>query len=102
MSENLSLKQNIFRNLSAELGPEPILATNTSSISITKIAAATIPDGETASSEKGKQSASRVVGTSDWVPWNDRHIKRFVLQACTTSTLSQSWFVRSLRNTLHL
>ncbi|KAK7691298.1 hypothetical protein QCA50_004692 [Cerrena zonata] len=62
VSENLALKQTIFRSLSAELGPEPILASNTSSISITKIAAATIPEGETASSEKGKKSASRVVG----------------------------------------
>ncbi|CAL1712028.1 unnamed protein product [Somion occarium] len=62
VSENLSLKEAIFRGLSAELGPEPILASNTSSISITKIAAATLPDGEGASSEKGKKSASRVVG----------------------------------------
>lgn len=62
VSENLSLKQSIFRSLSAELPPDTILATNTSSISITKIAAATIPEGETAASEKGKQSAGRVVG----------------------------------------
>ncbi|OBZ69845.1 putative 3-hydroxybutyryl-CoA dehydrogenase [Grifola frondosa] len=62
VSENLSLKQTIFRSLSTELSPSTILASNTSSISITKIAAATIPEGKTASDAEGKQSASRVVG----------------------------------------
>ncbi|KAI0077193.1 hypothetical protein K474DRAFT_1596520 [Panus rudis PR-1116 ss-1] len=62
VSENLSLKEAIFRNLSAEVSPDAILASNTSSISITKIAAATLLDGESASSEKGQKSASRVVG----------------------------------------
>ncbi|KAA1470528.1 hypothetical protein DENSPDRAFT_928919 [Dentipellis sp. KUC8613] len=62
VSENLSLKQSIFKSLSRELKPSSILATNTSSISITKIAAATIPEGETSASELGKASASRVVG----------------------------------------
>ncbi|EIM80730.1 uncharacterized protein STEHIDRAFT_142638 [Stereum hirsutum FP-91666 SS1] len=62
VSEKLDLKQNIFGDLSAQLGPDAILATNTSSISITKIAAATIPQGQTAASEAGKKSASRVVG----------------------------------------
>ncbi|KAM5545016.1 hypothetical protein V8D89_001127 [Ganoderma adspersum] len=61
-SENLSIKQNIFRILSAELSPKTILATNTSSISITKIAASTIPEGKTAADPEGKESASRVVG----------------------------------------
>ena len=61
-SENLSIKQNIFRTLSAELSPKTILATNTSSISITKIAASTIPEGKTAADPEGKESASRVVG----------------------------------------
>ncbi|KAJ3551619.1 hypothetical protein NM688_g4601 [Phlebia brevispora] len=62
VSENLELKKAIFRNLSAELNPSAILATNTSSISITKIASSTIPDGQTAASEAGRRSASRVVG----------------------------------------
>ena len=62
VSENLELKKAIFRNLSAELNPHAILASNTSSISITKIAASTIPDGQRASSTEGQQSASRVVG----------------------------------------
>ncbi|KZT72449.1 hypothetical protein DAEQUDRAFT_705606 [Daedalea quercina L-15889] len=62
VSENLSLKQSIFRNLSAELSPSAILASNTSSISITKIAASTIPEGSSAADEAGKKSASRVVG----------------------------------------
>lgn len=62
MSESLPLKEAIFRNLSAELPSSAILASNTSSISITKIAAATIPDGQSASSKDGQKSASRVVG----------------------------------------
>ncbi|TFK26340.1 hypothetical protein FA15DRAFT_667647 [Coprinopsis marcescibilis] len=62
VSENLPLKQAIFAELAAELRPDAILATNTSSISLTKIAASVIPKGETASTELGKQSAARVVG----------------------------------------
>ena len=62
VSENLDLKKAIFRSLSAELNPHSILASNTSSISITKIASATIPDGQTAASEQGQKSAGRVVG----------------------------------------
>ncbi|KAH9949244.1 3-hydroxyacyl-CoA dehydrogenase [Amylocystis lapponica] len=61
VSENLPLKQGIFRELAAELAPSAILASNTSSISITKLAAATVPDGK-AASEEGMKSASRVVG----------------------------------------
>ncbi|KAG6898913.1 hypothetical protein C0993_002865 [Termitomyces sp. T159_Od127] len=45
-----------------ELRPDAILATNTSSISITKIAASAIPNGVSAASNSGKQSAGRVVG----------------------------------------
>ena len=48
--------------MAAELRPDAILATNTSSISITKIAAAALKEGLSASSPEGKQSASRVVG----------------------------------------
>ncbi|KAI0919285.1 hypothetical protein AcW1_003836 [Taiwanofungus camphoratus] len=62
VSENLSLKQSLFTSLSRELSPSAILASNTSSISITKIAAATIPEGHTAADEEGKKSAARVVG----------------------------------------
>ena len=65
MSENLTLKQAIFAELAATLGPDTILASNTSSISITKIAASTIPKGVSASSEEGKKLASRVVGLYD-------------------------------------
>ncbi|KAG8807084.1 hypothetical protein FRC19_006880 [Serendipita sp. 401] len=61
-SENVGLKTSLFETLSATLRPDAILATNTSSISITKMAAAAIPKGETAASEKGKASAGRVVG----------------------------------------
>ncbi|KAF4620509.1 hypothetical protein D9613_000981 [Agrocybe pediades] len=62
VSESLPLKQSIFSSFAAELRPDAILATNTSSISITKIAASTIPEGQSAASEEGKKSASRVVG----------------------------------------
>ncbi|KAF9816790.1 hypothetical protein IEO21_03870 [Rhodonia placenta] len=70
VSENLSLKQSLFRTLSAELPPTTILASNTSSISITKIAAATIPEGHSAADEQGRKSAARVVEvtTSQDVP----------------------------------
>jgi len=61
-SENVEIKTSIFRALAAELRPNAILATNTSSISITKIAAAAIPDGTAPTSSEGKASASRVVG----------------------------------------
>ncbi|KII95547.1 hypothetical protein PLICRDRAFT_34435 [Plicaturopsis crispa FD-325 SS-3] len=62
VSENLSLKQSIFASLAASLRPDAILASNTSSISITKIAAAAIPEGQSAASEAGTKSAGRVVG----------------------------------------
>ncbi|KAI0087113.1 3-hydroxyacyl-CoA dehydrogenase [Irpex rosettiformis] len=62
VSENLSLKEAIFRDLAANLSPSTILASNTSSISITKIAAATVPQGFAASSAEGQRSAGRVVG----------------------------------------
>ncbi|EKM53610.1 uncharacterized protein PHACADRAFT_260050 [Phanerochaete carnosa HHB-10118-sp] len=62
VSESLPLKQAIFGSLAADLPPSTILASNTSSISITKIAASTIPEGHSASSKEGLQSPSRVVG----------------------------------------
>ncbi|KAI0262200.1 3-hydroxyacyl-CoA dehydrogenase [Gloeopeniophorella convolvens] len=62
VSENLELKQKIFTELAAETRPDTILATNTSSISITKIAASVIPQGQSAASEAGQSSAGRVVG----------------------------------------
>ncbi|KAH7915595.1 3-hydroxyacyl-CoA dehydrogenase [Hygrophoropsis aurantiaca] len=62
VSENLDLKRTLFRGFAEKLRPDAILATNTSSISITKIAAAVIPDGKTAASEEGQASSGRVVG----------------------------------------
>ncbi len=41
VTENLAVKRDIFQKMDATLAPNAILATNTSSISITKIAAAT-------------------------------------------------------------
>ncbi|KAF8320343.1 hypothetical protein DL93DRAFT_2052828 [Clavulina sp. PMI_390] len=61
-SENFSLKQQLFGSLAKELRPDAILASNTSSISITKIAAASMPPNVTAVSPEGLASASRVVG----------------------------------------
>ncbi|KAG6913419.1 hypothetical protein DXG01_006972 [Tephrocybe rancida] len=65
--EPLPLKQTIFASFAAELRPDAILATNTSTISITKIAASAIPEGTSAASDAGKQSAGRVVGILDMV-----------------------------------
>jgi len=62
VSEKLSLKQKIFGELAAELRPDAILASNTSSISITKIAASTVPQNVSAASEQGKANAARVIG----------------------------------------
>jgi len=62
VSESLPLKQAIFRSFAQELRPDAILATNTSSISITKIASSAVPEGVSAASEEGKKSAGRVVG----------------------------------------
>jgi 3-hydroxybutyryl-CoA dehydrogenase len=62
VSENLELKKRIFSELAAETRPETILATNTSSISITKIASSAVPQGESPASALGKSSAGRVVG----------------------------------------
>ena len=62
VSESLPLKQSIFASFAAELKPDAILATNTSSISITKIAASAIPAGVNSASQEGKESAGRVVG----------------------------------------
>ncbi|KIJ66053.1 hypothetical protein HYDPIDRAFT_27252 [Hydnomerulius pinastri MD-312] len=62
VSENLDLKRTIFRGFAEKLRPDAILATNTSSISITKIAASVIPEGKTAASDEGKAAAGRVVG----------------------------------------
>ncbi|KAI9465189.1 3-hydroxyacyl-CoA dehydrogenase [Lactarius psammicola] len=62
VSENLEVKQRIFSELAVETRPDTILATNTSSISITKIASSAVPQGESAASALGKSSAGRVVG----------------------------------------
>ena len=62
VSENLEIKRRIFGELAAETRPDTILATNTSSISITKIAASAVPQGESTASAVGKRSAGRVIG----------------------------------------
>ncbi|KAG2136809.1 3-hydroxyacyl-CoA dehydrogenase [Suillus cothurnatus] len=62
VAENLDLKRAIFRDFAAKIRPDAILATNTSSISITKIARAVIPEGASATGEEGKAASGRVVG----------------------------------------
>ncbi|CAK7216294.1 hypothetical protein SCUCBS95973_002764 [Sporothrix curviconia] len=58
------LKFDLFKRLAAVAAPHTILATNTSSISITKIAAAAASaSGQPAASEASKAIASRVVAT---------------------------------------
>jgi len=61
-SENLDLKRRLFRGLRESLNERAILASNTSSISITKIAAAVVPEGVSAASAEGQRVAGRVVG----------------------------------------
>ncbi|VDC02854.1 unnamed protein product [Peniophora sp. CBMAI 1063] len=62
VSEAFPVKQAIFSALPNEVSPNTILASNTSSISITKIASAAIPKGVSPTSAEGLQTASRVVG----------------------------------------
>ena len=62
VSENIALKQSLFKSISEAVNPNCIMASNTSSISITKIAASTIPQGVSASSGEGVKFAERVVG----------------------------------------
>ncbi|MBW0471746.1 hypothetical protein O181_011461 [Austropuccinia psidii MF-1] len=68
VAENLSLKQSIFSQLATICKPDAILASNTSSISLTKIAASAIaqPTKTTISSQQKSSSTSlspsRVVG----------------------------------------
>jgi len=61
-SESEPLKLSIFKSLAKTLRPDAILASNTSSISITKLASAVLREGQSAASAEGKASAGRVVG----------------------------------------
>mgnify|MGYP001562231196 FL=1 len=61
VSESLALKQIIFASLATHLPPHAILASNTSSISLSKIAAAAIPASSKALTATADFS-SRVVG----------------------------------------
>jgi hypothetical protein len=54
----------IFKSLAKTLRPDAIIASNTSSISITKLASAVLQEGQSAASEEGKASVGRVVGMS--------------------------------------
>jgi len=68
------------------------MASNTSSISITKIAAATIPDGVPASSEKRRKFAERVVGGSSPCPCYFGFSLIVLMQVCTSLTPCLSWY----------
>ena len=91
VSENLSLKQQIFSALAKEVSPQAILASNTSSISITKIAASTIPKDISAASEKGKANASRVVGMKFNHRTRAKKVHEPNTQVSISSTQSQLW-----------
>ncbi|KAE9392725.1 hypothetical protein BT96DRAFT_967359, partial [Gymnopus androsaceus JB14] len=70
-SERLPLKEGIFRALAHNLSKDAILASNTSSISITKLAGAAVDglDGNVSkASEEGKSCAGRVVGVHFFNP----------------------------------
>ncbi|KAJ3881913.1 hypothetical protein F5051DRAFT_75875 [Lentinula edodes] len=70
-SERLSIKEGIFRALAKNLSKDAVLASNTSSISITKLAGAAVEGlGSTISkaSEEGKSCAGRVVGVHFFNP----------------------------------
>lgn len=85
-AENVQLKTSLFASLAAEVRPDTILATNTSSISITKIAAAAIPSGATSASEAGKASAARVIGEHGVLTFSYILMHRYrspLLQPCT-------------------
>lgn len=57
-TENLPVKQKIFAHLARVMPEKCILATNTSSISVSKIAASAIRDGEEASRSKSPTRVS--------------------------------------------
>jgi 3-hydroxybutyryl-CoA dehydrogenase len=61
-TENLSIKQKIFGSLASELPLTTILATNTSSISVTKIAASAVPQGAAPNSQEAWDGPKRVLG----------------------------------------
>ncbi|KAJ9480204.1 3-hydroxyacyl-CoA dehydrogenase [Pseudozyma hubeiensis] len=61
-TENLAIKQKIFGTLASSLPLETILATNTSSISVSKIAASAVGAGVKAGSEEAWKSPARALG----------------------------------------
>ncbi|ETS59636.1 hypothetical protein PaG_06562 [Moesziomyces aphidis] len=61
-TENLAVKQKIFGTLASTLPLETILATNTSSISVSKIAASAVGAGVKPGSEEAWKSPARALG----------------------------------------
>ncbi|PWN49119.1 putative 3-hydroxybutyryl-CoA dehydrogenase [Violaceomyces palustris] len=61
-TENLPVKLKIFGSLATHLPLTTILATNTSSISVSKIASAAVPDGVKPGSPEAWQGPSRALG----------------------------------------
>ena len=82
VSESLPLKQKIFGDLATHCRSDAILATNTSSISVTKIAASAVPSG--ASKDVAFESAKRVLGM--WVLIWDLEISDADLSLATDTT----------------
>ncbi|KAK0557934.1 hypothetical protein OC846_000229 [Tilletia horrida] len=61
-TENLAIKTSIFKQLASSLPLSTILATNTSSISVTKIAAAAVKEGAAPDSEDARLGPTRSLG----------------------------------------
>lgn len=59
-TENLAVKQSIFGTLASSLPLQTILATNTSSISVSKIAASAVPENAKPGSDEAWKSPARV------------------------------------------
>ncbi|EPQ26136.1 uncharacterized protein PFL1_06344 [Pseudozyma flocculosa PF-1] len=67
-TENLAIKQKIFGSLATHLPLTTILATNTSSISISKIAASAVPAGAKPGSEEAWKGPARALGVHFFNP----------------------------------
>ena len=75
--ENVEIKQAVFRQLEAACDPDTILATNTSTISITRIASVL-------------RDASRVIGMHFFVPASVMKLVEVIPGLCTSDSVKES------------
>jgi len=68
VSESFQLKRSLFSTLADVMRPDAILASNTSSISITKIASTAMGPDVSPTSEEGLRSSARVIGVHFFNP----------------------------------